>query len=86
MESKKDKDDAIKHLAEEFKSDGNLRYRSVKTTKQLIQNIAEATAYLKQEKQLERLRGELDVTNALNGLAILAILIFLFSVNRESDS
>ncbi|HFI5337009.1 TPA: hypothetical protein ACGQS5_004749 [Serratia liquefaciens] len=51
MESNRNKDDAIKHLASEFQIDEQSQFNKIKPTKQLIQNIADAVIYLKHEKE-----------------------------------
>ncbi|MFE8665539.1 hypothetical protein [Serratia nevei] len=86
MNNNRNKDESIKHLASEFKTDEHSRFNKIKSTKQLIQDIANAATYLKHEKEYEGKRKEWGIINALNGLAILAILILIFSINRDSDS
>ena len=86
MDNNISKDDAIKHLASEFQINEQSRFNKIKPTKQLIQDIADAMIYLKQEKKYEGERREWGVISALNGLAILAILILIFSINRDGDS
>lgn len=86
MDNNRNKDEAIKHLASEFKIDGYSRHNKIKPTKQLIQDIADSVTYLKREKEYEGKKKEWSIISALNGLAILAILIFIFSINRDGDS
>jgi hypothetical protein len=86
MDTNKNKDEAIKHLASEFNTDEQSRFNKTKPTKQLIQDIAEAVIYLKQERKYEGKKIEWGITNALNVLAILAILILIFSTNHDDDS
>lgn len=86
MDNNKNKYEAIKHLASEFNIDEQSRFNKTKPTKQLIQDIAEAVMYLKQEKKYEGKKIEWGITNALNVLAILAILILIFSTNHDDDS
>lgn len=80
------KEDAVKQLALEFKADNHTRFRSDKSTKQLIKDICDAVIYLQNEKKYEGQRKEWDVTSVLNWLAIAAIAIFIFSVSKKEDS
>ncbi|WP_407289506.1 hypothetical protein ACHQJC_17215 [Raoultella planticola] len=86
MNTNDHKKDALKYLASEFQIDEQSRFKKVKPTKQLIQDIADAIIYLKQEKQYSGEKKEWGIINSLNGLAVLAILIFILSINRSGDS
>lgn len=48
------KDDAIKYLAAEFQTDEQSRFKTIKPTKQLIKDIADAVTYIKQEKNTKK--------------------------------
>lgn len=86
MNNNRNKDESIKHLASEFKTDEYSRFNKIKSTKQLIQDIANAVTYLKNGKEYEGRRKECVIISILNGLAILAILILIFPINRDSAS
>ncbi|MBH3072775.1 hypothetical protein I5M92_22115 [Serratia marcescens] len=86
MNNNINKDDAIKYLATEFQTDEQSRFKTIKPTKQLIKDIADAVTYIKQEEKYEEEKKKWGVISTLNSLAILTILTLIFSINRDSDS
>lgn len=80
--------ESIKKLASEFDEENNSYYTSVnnKSTKQIIKDIKDAVLFLKSEKENDKFNAEWDSSIALNALAFVAIVIFVFSTGNKSDS
>lgn len=80
--------ESINKLAAEFdvSENANYRYSNEKSTKQIIKDIRDAVLFLKNEKEIEKYSEQWNSSAALNILAIVALLIFIFSTSNSSDS
>ncbi|EPF0314114.1 hypothetical protein ACSN7O_004953 [Enterobacter chuandaensis] len=80
--------DPIDKLAAEFDASENARYlyTKEKSTKQVIKDIRDTLLLLKRENDDDKFNKEWSSSIALNILAFVAIMIFLFSTGNRSDS
>ncbi|ENU7737152.1 hypothetical protein ACE3YX_003780 [Salmonella enterica] len=64
----------------------NYRYSNEKSTKQIIKDIRDAVLFIRNESENKKYNEQLNSSIVLNTLAIVAILIFIFSTSNSSDS
>lgn len=88
MTNEKINTESFKKLLAEFDSsdNANYRYSNEKSTKQIIKDIRDAVLFIKNESESEKYNEQLNSSITLNTLAIVAILIFIFSTSNSSDS
>ncbi|ALL17517.1 hypothetical protein ACT01T_07980 [Enterobacter asburiae] len=88
MTNEKINSESLDKLVAEFDSsdNANYRYSSEKSTKQIIKDIRDAVFFIKRESEDKKYNEQWNSSVALNILAIIAILIFIFSTSNSSDS
>jgi hypothetical protein len=88
MTNEKINTESINKLVAEFDAseNANYRYSNEKSTKQIIKDIRDTVLFLKREKENKKYNEQWGSSIALNTLAIVAILIFIFSTPNSSDS
>ncbi|EBE3721555.1 hypothetical protein B4R02_21770 [Salmonella enterica] len=80
--------ESFNKLVAEFDSsdNANYRYSNEQSTKQIIKDIRDAVLFIKSESENKEYDEQWNSSVALNTLAIVAILIFIFSTSNNSDS
>jgi len=88
MTNEKVNTESINKLAAEFDAseDAHYRYSHEKSTKQVIKDIRDTVLFIKREKENEKYSEQWGCSVALNILAVVAILVFIFSTSNGSDS
>ncbi|ENH1950015.1 hypothetical protein ABVX03_000561 [Salmonella enterica] len=88
MTNEKINTESFKKLLAEFDSsdNANYRYSNEKSTKQIIKDIRDAVLFIKNESENKKYNEQWNSSITLNTLAIVAILIFIFSTSNSSDS
>lgn len=88
MTNEKVNTESIKKLVAEFDAseNANYRYSNEQSTKQIIKDIRDTALFLKREKENGKYNEQWGSSVALNILAIVAILIFIFSTSNNSNS
>ncbi|MDU4128752.1 hypothetical protein [Pantoea sp.] len=88
MTNEKVNTESINKLAAEFDAseDAHYRYSREKSTKQVIKEIRDTVLFIKREKENEKYSEQWGCSVALNILAVVAILVFIFSTSNGSDS
>lgn len=80
--------ESLNKLVAEFDSsdNANFRYSNNKSTKQIIKEIRDGVLFIKQESENKKYNEQWSTSVALNILAFIAMLIFIFSTSKSSDS
>ncbi|EHC4524978.1 hypothetical protein JS958_002798 [Salmonella enterica subsp. enterica serovar Infantis] len=88
MTNEKINTESFRKLVAEFDSsdNANYRYSNEKSTKQIIKDIRDAVLFIRNESENKKYNEQLNSSIVLNTLAIVAILIFIFSTSNSSDS
>ncbi|EHA1740804.1 hypothetical protein JHQ11_001483 [Salmonella enterica subsp. enterica serovar Javiana] len=88
MTNEKINTESFRKLVAEFDSsdNANYRYSNEKSTKQIIKDIRDAVLFIRNESENKKHNEQLNSSIVLNTLAIVAILIFIFSTSNSSDS
>ncbi|EPH6761908.1 hypothetical protein ACS0ON_001418 [Cronobacter dublinensis] len=88
MSNEKIDSESLSKLVAEFNSSDNVNYKysNEKSTKQIIKDIRDAVLFIKRESEDKKHNEQWNSSVALNILAIVAILIFIFSTSNSSDS
>ncbi|MDI7416094.1 hypothetical protein [Cronobacter turicensis] len=88
MTNEKINSEFLSKIVAEFdlSDNGNYRYSNEKSTKQIIKDIRDAVLFIKREGEDKKHIEQWNSSVALNILAIVAILIFIFSTSNSSDS
>ena len=80
--------ESLNKLVAEFDSsdNANYRYSNDKSTKQIIKDIRDGVLFIKKESESKKYNEQWNASVAVNILAFIAILIFIFSTSKSSDS
>ncbi|WP_338576824.1 hypothetical protein VRC07_19535 [Erwinia sp. E_sp_B04_8] len=86
MPDKSEVEQLIHELRSELKTGSIATESEKKPIKKLLAGIYDSILYFKEEKQKSTYVKSWDVNTALNALAFVAFIVFIFTNGRESDS